>query len=102
MRYPPRVALVNVIVRAPTLSLAMKDAADIAAAITGFAGAQESLRVLGPAPAPLTRLRGQYRAQILVKSANRRQMREAVMQAVAARPQLARRTTIDVDPFSVL
>jgi len=39
---------------------------------------------------------------MLVKGTRRRQMREAVLRAVAERPQLARRTTIDVDPFSVL
>jgi len=43
---------------------------------------------------------GDYQA--FVKSGNRRQMREAIVQAVAERPQVARRTTIDVDPFSVL
>ena len=99
MHYPPQVALINVIVRAPSLSAAMHDASGIAAAIARL---DSHARVLGPAPAPLARLRGQYRAQMLVKGTRRRQMREAVMRAVAERPQLARRTTIDVDPFSVL
>jgi len=99
MHYPPQVALINVIVRAPSLSAAMHDASGIAAAIARL---DSHARVLGPAPAPLARLRGQYRAQMLVKGTRRRQMREAVLRAVAERPQLARRTTIDVDPFSVL
>jgi primosomal protein N' (replication factor Y) len=103
MRYPPRVSLINVIVRAPSLARAMADAGDLAAAIRRLDGARNSLNVLGPAPAPLTKLRGQYRAQMLVKGINRRLMREAVVEAVAERPpQLVRRTTIDVDPFSVL
>ena len=38
-------------------------------------------RVLGPAPAPLGRLRGEYRAQFLLKGANRKAMREALMAA---------------------
>ncbi len=59
-------------------------------------------RVLGPAPAPLGKLRGEYRAQLLMKSPNRRKMREALQAAIADRPELARRTTIDVDPLSVL
>jgi len=103
MRYPPRVSLINVIVRAPSLAQAMADAADLAAAIRRLDGARNSLQVLGPAPAPLTKLRGQYRAQMLVKGINRRLMREVVVQAVAERPpQFVRRTTVDVDPFSVL
>jgi primosomal protein N' (replication factor Y) len=60
------------------------------------------MRVLGPAPAPLGRLRGEYRAQFLVKGSNRRKMREAVQAALAARPAVARRTVVDVDPLSVL
>ena len=58
--------------------------------------------MLGPAPAPLGRLRGEYRVQFLMKGTNRRRMREALVAIVAARPELARRTTIDVDPLSVL
>jgi primosomal protein N' (replication factor Y) len=101
MRYPPRTALINIIVRAPTLASAMRDAGEIAAAIDRC-GDGNGLTVLGPAPAPLTRLRGQFRAQVLVKGSHRRRMREAVTAALAARPQLSRRSTVDVDPLSVL
>jgi primosomal protein N' (replication factor Y) len=58
--------------------------------------------VLGPAPAPLGKLRGEYRAQFLVKGTNRKRMREALVGAIARSPELARRTTIDIDPLSVL
>ena len=60
------------------------------------------MRVLGPAPAPLSKLRGEYRAQLLVKGTKRRPMREAVVAAIAAKPELQRRVTVDVDPLSVL
>ena len=49
-----------------------------------------------------TRLRGEDRAQLLIKGTSRKKMREAVVAAVRARPNVARRTTIDVDPLSVL
>ena len=42
-------------------------------------------RVLGPAPAPLGKLRGEYRAQLLIKGTNRKAMREAVAAAISAR-----------------
>ena len=58
--------------------------------------------MLGPAPAPLGKLRGEYRAQLLVKGTRRRQMREALIAAIAARPDLARRAVVDIDPVSVL
>ena len=51
---------------------------------------------------PLGRLRGEYRAQLLVKGAQRKTMRDALKSALAARPDLARRTIIDIDPLSVL
>jgi primosomal protein N' (replication factor Y) len=60
------------------------------------------LRVLGPAPAPLGKLRGEYRAQLLIKGSNRKRMREAVLRAIAARPELQRRVVVDIDPVSVL
>jgi primosomal protein N' (replication factor Y) len=101
MWYPPRVALVNIVVRAASLATAMDDARTIAGAIErGVEGS--TLRVLGPAPAALARLRGEFRVQIRVKGGNRRLMRQAVQAALAARPAIARRTVVDVDPLSVL
>jgi primosomal protein N' (replication factor Y) len=79
----------------------MDDAADLAALVRADASAG-GFRVLGPAPAPLGKLRGEYRAQIFLKGSGRRSMREAVQQAVAAKPDLQRRVTIDVDPLSVM
>ncbi len=101
MRYPPAVSVINAIVRGRTFAAAMDDAADLAARMRQREGPGE-FRVLGPAPAPLGKLRGEYRAQLLMKSPNRRKMREALQAAIADRPELARRTTIDVDPLSVL
>jgi primosomal protein N' (replication factor Y) len=97
MRYPPLLSLINVIVRATSMAGAMQDAKDLAASIS-----RDGARVLGPAPAPIARLRGQYRAQMLIKGTSRRQMRDAVLRAIAERPRLARRATIDVDPLNVL
>jgi primosomal protein N' (replication factor Y) len=102
MRYPPVVSLINTIVRGRTFTLAMDDAAGIVQRLRDADGGRGDLRVLGPAPAPLGRLRGEYRAQLLVKGVNRRQMREAVLVAIAAKPDLQRRVTVDVDPLSVL
>jgi primosomal protein N' (replication factor Y) len=100
MRYPPAVSLINTVVRSRTFAAAMDDAGDVAQQVRQ--GGNRDVRVLGPAPAPLTRLRGEYRAQLLIKGTSRKKMREAVVAAVRARPNVARRTTIDVDPLSVL
>jgi primosomal protein N' (replication factor Y) (superfamily II helicase) len=101
MRYPPFVAIVNTIVRARTFAGAMDDAADIVDRLSKDAD-RNGLRILGPAPAPLGKLRGEYRAQLLVKGSNRRRMRELLLAALASRPDMQRRVVVDVDPISVL
>ena len=58
--------------------------------------------VLGPAPAPLRRLRGDYRAQFFLKGPHARRCGSAVKQALTSLPELARKTSVDVDPLSVL
>jgi primosomal protein N' (replication factor Y) (superfamily II helicase) len=58
--------------------------------------------VLGPAPAPLGRLRGEHRVQFFLKGTRRADMRNALLQVIAAMPEIRRRLTIDVDPLSVL
>jgi primosomal protein N' (replication factor Y) len=99
MRYPPVISLVNAVVRARTFAGAMDDAAGI---VEKLRTADRGLRILGPAPAPLGRLRGEYRAQLLIKGMNRRKIREALQSALAASPELQRRVVVDVDPISVL
>jgi primosomal protein N' (replication factor Y) len=58
-------------------------------------------RILGPAPAALARIKDEYRAQFFLKGTQRRPMREALLAALAERPELRRRTIVDVDPVSV-
>jgi primosomal protein N' (replication factor Y) len=101
MRYPPFVSMINTIVRARTFAGAMDDAAGIARRVRADVE-REGMRVLGPAPAPLGKLRGEYRAQLLVKGMGRKRMREVLLAAIAARPELKRRVVVDVDPLSVL
>jgi primosomal protein N' (replication factor Y) len=101
MRYPPFFALVNGVVRGRTFANAMQDARDIVRRLEP-AAATSSFSVLGPAPAPLGRLRGEHRVQFLLKGTRRAEMRRALMQVIAEMPDIRRRLTIDVDPLSVL
>ncbi|HEX4916199.1 MAG TPA: primosomal protein N' [Vicinamibacterales bacterium] len=98
MRYPPQVAMVNIVVRGRTFEEAMDGAHDLADAARGAKG----FAILGPAPAPLTKLRGEHRAQFFLKGTSRKAMREALQLAVARLPKLAKRISIDVDPLSML
>ena len=99
MRYPPVVSLVSAVVRGTNYRQTMQEAADLVARMQGRAS---RFRVLGPAPAPIGRLRGQYRVQLFLKGPQRREMREALLAALDGRAELKRRVVIDVDPLSML
>jgi primosomal protein N' (replication factor Y) len=99
MHYPPLLSLVNLVVRAPSASVAMRDAMQLARALRL---GRPPFEVLGPAAAPLPRLRGDFRVQVILKGTKRAAMRQAVERALAQYPALARRTTVDVDPLTML
>ena len=100
MRYPPVIAMVNVIVRGKSYDAAMEGAADLARRTSERSAG--GFVILGPAPAPLTRLRGEHRAQFFLKGQSRRAMRTALRSALESLPALSRRVSVDVDPVSVL
>jgi primosomal protein N' (replication factor Y) len=99
MHYPPDLALINVVVKGRSLEQTMADAQDL---VTRVRARRDAGRVVGPAPAAFAKIKDAYRAQFFVKGRSRRAMRQAVSQALAARPDLKRRVTVDVDPMSVL
>ena len=76
----------------------MADALDL---VTRVRQHQPHGRVLGPAPAALSKIKDEYRAQFFIKGAQRTAMRAAVQRALEERPDLKRRTIVDVDPMSV-
>ena len=89
----------HAIVKGRTLPSAMQDAGELVRALR-WGG--EPYRVLGPAIAPLSRLKGEHRAQFFLKGTHRTAMRQALLTALDARPALRRRVIVDVDPMSVL
>jgi primosomal protein N' (replication factor Y) len=101
MRYPPLVALVNAVVRGRSFDDAMQTANDIVQRL-GPGTASAGFAILGPAPAPLARLRGEHRVQFFLKGGRRADMRNALKTVLAGMPEVRRRVTIDVDPLSVL
>jgi primosomal protein N' (replication factor Y) len=99
MHYPPATALVNVLVKGRSLEGAMADALELA---TRTRQHQPHGRVIGPAPAALSKIKDEYRAQFFIKGTRRTAMREAIERALEERADLKRRTIVDVDPMSVL
>ena len=62
----------------------------------------EPAAVLGPAPAPLSLLRGRHRWQLLLKARRRGRLRELVREVRRLPPDAAVRLAIDVDPIHML
>ena len=102
MRYPPAVALVNAVVKASTLR--GRDAATPATLVAGAAHrAATSFRVLGPGAGAAQPAEGGTPGAVLPQGhAARRRCARRCWRRSAARPEIARRTIVDVDPMSVL
>ncbi|MGB9455345.1 MAG: primosomal protein N' [Bryobacteraceae bacterium] len=102
MSYPPFSAMANVLVRAEKKELALRLSADLGMLLTP---PPEKLRVLGPAEAPVPRLKAEYRYQLLIKSASRVAL-NALLQKVRAfaldHKWPATALVIDVDPLTLL
>jgi primosomal protein N' (replication factor Y) len=79
----------------------MQTATDIVRRLEPLSAANGVL-ILGPAPAPLVKLRGEHRVQFFLKGTKRADMRQALKAALADMPDVRRRVTVDVDPLSVL
>jgi primosomal protein N' (replication factor Y) len=104
MRYPPFALLINLLIRHAELPKAAATAAEVVRQLK-TADAERVLRVLGPAPAPLARIRGEHRLQVLIKTRHRREAREALDAAMSALRENgfdSRLVTIDMDPVSLM
>jgi primosomal protein N' (replication factor Y) (superfamily II helicase) len=104
MHYPPFTALINICVRDKEFEKANHAASDLARELREFAR-DASLRVLGPAPAPIARIKGDHRFQILIKARSRKRAREALdfgMERVILAGHHPRSFSIEVDPISLM
>jgi primosomal protein N' (replication factor Y) len=99
--YPPSVGLVRFVAsgrdQARTAAIAERVAAWLRRAGTERLGG--ALTVLGPAPCPITRLRGLWRWHVLVKATEARALGRVVR---AWRAKAHRAVTVDRDPVSLL
>jgi primosomal protein N' (replication factor Y) len=103
MHYPPFAALANVVVRDRDLQRVL----GWTRALAGYFGhcEAEGLKVLGPAPAPLARLKREHRFQFLLKSPRRSTLVRALGGCVAfcaAKDIPETAVLVDVDPVSLM
>jgi primosomal protein N' (replication factor Y) len=102
--YPPFVALASLLVHSADLARVRADAVELRKELDR-ANTERAARILGPAPAPLARLKGEYRVQLLVKGRNRRELRKIIddaLKAVSERKISLRSINVEIDPVSIM
>jgi primosomal protein N' (replication factor Y) len=102
MRYPPFAALANVLVRSPKQEDAFAMSVELGRLLDP---APEGLKVLGPAEAPVPKLKSEFRYQLLLKAADRKRLNETLrdLQRFAREQKWpATALVIDVDPLTLM
>ncbi len=102
MRYPPFSALANVLVRSQKQEEALEMSAELGRLLDP---APEGLKVMGPAEAPVPKLKSEFRYQLLIKAVNRKRLNETLREVQKfAREKKWGQTAlvIDVDPLTLL
>ena len=102
--YPPFVSLASLVVHGSDLARTRSDSMELKKALDA-ANVDRAARILGPAPAPLSRLKGEHRIQILAKARNRRELRRVIdtaLKAVAQREVSLRSINVEIDPVSIM
>lgn len=109
LEYPPFSRLATVLLRGETENKVEQHAQYIVRALQTCVTRKKCkgyIRVLGPAPAPLTRIMGQYRWQVILKGEHPGVLHESIRRSLETtqRDQYAREisVSIDVDPFDML
>lgn len=102
--YPPFVALASLLVHGPDLGRVRSDSLELRKQLD-VANQERNCRILGPAPAPLSRLKGEHRFQMLIKSRSRKHLREvadAALKAAADGGINMRTVNLEIDPVSIM
>jgi primosomal protein N' (replication factor Y) (superfamily II helicase) len=102
MRYPPFAALANVLVRSPQQEEALRMSTELGLHLNP---APEGLKILGPAEAPVPRLKNEFRYQLLIKAVSRKRLNEVLKELrslAMERKWSATSLVIDVDPLTLI
>ncbi len=102
LRYPPFSAMANVLVRSEQKEAAVRMSSDLALLLTP---PPDKLKILGPAEAPVPRLKNEYRYQFLIKAASRKALNELlrdIHRFATEHKWGATALVIDVDPLSLM
>ncbi|HUJ21087.1 MAG TPA: primosomal protein N' [Bryobacteraceae bacterium] len=102
MHYPPFTAMANLLVRSEKQEEALRLSAELGRLLTP---APEKIKVMGPAEAPVPRLKNEFRYQLLIKSSSRKALNELLGRArdfASENKWPATALVIDVDPLTLM
>jgi primosomal protein N' (replication factor Y) len=103
MAYPPFTSLANIIVRGENLEKAMHWSRGLSEFLTAYH--DSSVRILGPASAPLARLKTEYRFQFLLKAKRKAPLARILSAALAyaGKKEIPKTALlVDMDPLQLL
>ena len=111
--YPPFFVLASIMIKHRDLAYASKNANILRRALDesqnhlrqAAADTQPRIRVLGPAPASLSRLKNEYRLQIIIKAVSRKSLRETLDIALADAEEHGcdmRTIYVEIDPVNLM
>jgi primosomal protein N' (replication factor Y) len=102
LRYPPFAYLANVLLRHESQEEAMRMATEVKWLLDP---APEQTRVMGPAEAPVPKLKKDFRYQLLVKAASRPVLRRTILlirDHAVAQKWKATSLVLDIDPLNLM
>lgn len=102
--YPPFLVLASIMIKHRDLSYASK-MANLLRRELDAANKAKQVRILGPAPASLSRLKNEFRLQIILKGPGRRAVREILDIALANAEEQGcdlRTANVEIDPVSLM
>jgi primosomal protein N' (replication factor Y) (superfamily II helicase) len=100
--YPPHTRLINLLFDGSNEANVIAEANRKAAFLQQSLRPGERVDFLGPAPQPLSRLKGKYRWHLTLRGPEHKRLQELSGQALAHETTRGVRLTVDVDPVSLL
>ncbi|HJT16750.1 MAG TPA: primosomal protein N', partial [Thermoanaerobaculia bacterium] len=100
--YPPVTSMIAILFRGVNVLDVERAASACGRSLEEAIAPLAGTRMQGPAPAPLSRIKGVYRFQILLRSPHRVALRRAVEGVMGGRRWKGADVAIDVDPINIL
>ncbi len=100
--YPPLTSMIGIVFRGESLPAVERAASLVGTSLEEAVRPLHDARIQGPAPAPMARIKGSYRFQILLRSSQRAALRRAVEAVMTGKRWKGVEVAIDVDPINIL